>query len=61
MIARLGSAVAYHSRATDDIDRKIIEHVRDYGEVNNRTIQRLFDVDVYRLGTSSETSSGESC
>ncbi|MDA0634286.1 putative DNA binding domain-containing protein [Nonomuraea sp. MCN248] len=48
VIARLGSAVAYHSRATDDIDRKIIDHVRDYGEVNNRTIQRLFDVDVYQ-------------
>lgn len=48
VVARLGSAVAYHSRAVDDIDKKIIEHVQDYGEVNNRTIQRLFDVDVYQ-------------
>lgn len=47
-VTRLGSAVAYHSRAVDDIDKKIIEHVQDYGEVNNRTIQRLFDVDVYQ-------------
>lgn len=48
VVAHLGSAVAYHSRATDDIDGKIIEHVRDYGEINNRTVQRLFDVDVYQ-------------
>ncbi|GII77722.1 hypothetical protein Sru01_27040 [Sphaerisporangium rufum] len=47
-VTRLGSAVAYHSRAVDDIDKKIIEHVQDYGEVNNRTIKRLFDVDVYQ-------------
>lgn len=48
VVARLGSAVTYHSRAVDDIDKKIIEHIRDYSEVNNRTIQRLFDVDVYQ-------------
>ncbi|MEU6614668.1 RNA-binding domain-containing protein [Streptomyces parvus] len=48
VVARLGSAVTYHSRAIDDIDKKIIEHIVDYGEVNNRTIQRLFDVDVYQ-------------
>ncbi|GII92150.1 RNA-binding domain-containing protein [Sinosporangium siamense] len=48
VVARLGSAVDYHSRAVDDIDKKIIEHVQDYGEVNNRTIQRLFDIDVYQ-------------
>ncbi|MEO3806950.1 RNA-binding domain-containing protein [Nonomuraea sp. B1E8] len=48
VVSHLGSAVAYHSRAADDIDRKIIEHVRDYGEVNNRTVQRLFDVGVYQ-------------
>ncbi|MGW2468469.1 RNA-binding domain-containing protein [Streptomyces bauhiniae] len=48
VVARLGSAVSYHSRAVDDIEKKIIEHIVDYGEVNNRTIQRLFDVDVYQ-------------
>ncbi|MEV7013249.1 RNA-binding domain-containing protein [Streptosporangium sp. NPDC051022] len=47
VVARLGAAVSYHSRAIDEIDRKVIEHIRDYGEVNSRTIQRLFDVDVY--------------
>lgn len=48
VVAQLGNAVSYHSRAIDDIDKKIIEHLNDYGEVNNRTIQRLFDVDVYQ-------------
>jgi len=46
-ITRLGSAVVYHGRTSDEIDRKVIEHLRDYGEINNRTLQRLFDVDVY--------------
>lgn len=45
---RLHLASTQGRRATDDIDRKIIEHVRDYGEINNRTIQRLFDVDVFQ-------------
>ncbi|MEU8058661.1 ATP-binding protein [Microbispora bryophytorum] len=47
-VSRLGAAVSYHSRAVDEMDRKVIEHIRDYGEVNSRTIQRLFDVDVYQ-------------
>jgi ATP-dependent DNA helicase RecG len=46
-ITRLGNAVAYHARSSDEISRKIIDHIRDYGEINNRTVQRLFDVDVY--------------
>ncbi|GII22168.1 RNA-binding domain-containing protein [Planosporangium mesophilum] len=46
-ITRLGNAVAYHGRASEEIDRKVVDHVRDYGEINNRTVQRLFDVDVY--------------
>ncbi|TNC29770.1 transcriptional regulator [Amycolatopsis alkalitolerans] len=48
VVAQLGNAVAYHSRAIDDIDNKVIDHINDYGEINNRTIQRLFDVDVYQ-------------
>ena len=48
VVGQLGNAVAYHSRAMDDMDRKIIEHLEDYGEVNSRTIQRLFDLDVYK-------------
>jgi len=46
-MTRLGNAVAYHGRTSDEIDRKVIDHMRDYGEINNRTVQRLFDVDVY--------------
>ncbi len=44
----LGSAVRYHRRTFDEIDRKVIAHVREYGRVTNRTLQNLFDVDVYR-------------
>lgn len=46
-ITRLGNAVAYHGRASDEVDKKVVDHIRDYGEINNRTVQRLFDVDVY--------------
>lgn len=46
-IAAMSRAVAYGRRGTDDIDQKVIEHVREYGFVTNRTIQRLFDISVY--------------
>ena len=46
-LSRLGNAVTYHGRAANEVDKKIIEHLRDYGEINNRTVQRLFDIDVY--------------
>lgn len=54
VVTQLGNAVAYHrggergGRAIDDIDKKIIDHINDYDDINNRTIQRLFDVDVYQ-------------
>ncbi|MGH8908118.1 MAG: ATP-binding protein [Egibacteraceae bacterium] len=44
----LGRAVRYQRRTWDEIDRKVVEHVEDYGKINNRTLQRLFDVDVYQ-------------
>lgn len=47
-LGALGSAVAYHRRTIDDIDRKVIAHVREYGRISNRTLQNLFDIDVYR-------------
>lgn len=47
VLARLGPAVTYHSRTSSERDNKIIEHVREYQSVNNGTIQRLFDIDVY--------------
>ncbi len=42
----LGTALAYRVRNTDEIDRRITEHVHEYGWVTNRTIQNLFTVDV---------------
>lgn len=45
-IAAMSRAVTYGRRGTDDIDQKVIDHVREYGFVTNRTVQRLFDVSV---------------
>lgn len=47
-LAALGPAVRYHRRATTDVNRKIVDHVREYGTINNATVQRVFDVDVYQ-------------
>lgn len=44
----LGTAIAYRVRNTDEIDRRIVAHVREYGWITNRTIQNLFTVDVYQ-------------
>lgn len=44
----LGSAVPYQRRSTDEIDRKVVAHVREYGKITNKTVRNLFDVDVYR-------------
>lgn len=44
----LGAAVRYHRRTVDEIDRKVIAHLHEYGKVTNRTLQNLFDIDVYR-------------
>jgi ATP-dependent DNA helicase RecG len=46
-LSRLGRAVRYHYRRTDDTDRKVIDHVREYGYVTNQTLRRLFNIDVY--------------
>jgi ATP-dependent DNA helicase RecG len=46
--AALGTAIAYRVRNTDEIDRRIVAHVREYGWITNRTIQNLFTVDVYQ-------------
>jgi ATP-dependent DNA helicase RecG len=44
----LGTAVRYHRRTTDDVDRKVIAHITEYGKITNRTLQNLFDIDVWR-------------
>jgi len=43
----LGPAVRYQRRTVDDIDRKVISHVREYGKITNRTIRNLFDVEIH--------------
>lgn len=44
----LGQAVTYQRRTVDEIDRKVIAHVREYGTVTNKTLQNLFDVGIPR-------------
>jgi ATP-dependent DNA helicase RecG len=46
-LAALARAVTYRRRTIDQIDEKIIEHVKEYDFVTNRTLQRLFDRDIY--------------
>ncbi len=46
-LAALARAVGYRRRTIDQIDKKIIEQVEEYGFVTNRTLQRLFDRDLY--------------
>ncbi len=44
----LGTAVRYHRRTTDQVDRKVIAHLHEYGKLTNRTLQNIFDIDVWR-------------
>ncbi|MEV2273421.1 hypothetical protein [Nonomuraea africana] len=46
-MAAMSRAMSYHRHTIDGIDQKIVEHVREYGFVTNRTLQRLFDIHVY--------------
>jgi ATP-dependent DNA helicase RecG len=46
-LASLARAVSYRRRTIDQIDEKVIEHVQEYGFITNRTLQRLFDRDLY--------------
>ena len=43
----LARAVSYRRRTLDDIDAKVVDNVIEYGFVTNKTLQRLFDIDVY--------------
>jgi ATP-dependent DNA helicase RecG len=46
-LAGLARAVSYRRRNLDEIDAKVVEHVEEYGVVTNKTLQRLFDINVY--------------
>ncbi len=48
VLKALGAAVPYQRRTVDEIDRKVIAHVREYGKVTNRTVQNLLDVGINR-------------
>ncbi len=48
VLRSLGTAVAYHRRTADDLDRKMVSHVAEYREVTNRTLQNLLDVTLHR-------------
>jgi ATP-dependent DNA helicase RecG len=43
----LSRAVSYRRRTLDGIDEKVVDNVIEYGFVTNKTLQRLFDIDVY--------------
>lgn len=48
VLKALGSAIPYQRRTVDDIDRKVIAHVVEYGTITNKTVQNLLDVDIQR-------------
>lgn len=48
VMAALGPAVSYRRRDTRELDSKVVAHVAEYGYINNGTLQRLFDIDVYQ-------------
>jgi ATP-dependent DNA helicase RecG len=47
-VAGLARALSYHRRQIDASDEKVLEHIREYGFITNKTVQRMFDIDVYR-------------
>jgi ATP-dependent DNA helicase RecG len=46
-LALLARAVGYRRRTVDQTDEKVLEHIREYGFITNRTLQRMFDMNVY--------------
>jgi ATP-dependent DNA helicase RecG len=48
VLKALGAAVPYQRRTVDEIDRKVIAHVQEYGKITNRTVQNLLDVGLNR-------------
>jgi ATP-dependent DNA helicase RecG len=43
----LGRAVSYHAAMAGDFDAKVADHLREYGTITNRTLQRLFDLTMW--------------
>jgi ATP-dependent DNA helicase RecG len=44
-IAQLGTAVTYRRRVGDDTDRKVVDIVREAGQINGRMVRTLLHVD----------------
>jgi ATP-dependent DNA helicase RecG len=47
-VKQLGSAVPYVRHTSDEIDRRVIAHVREYDRITNSTVQNLFTVGMAR-------------
>ncbi len=47
-LKELGTAVTYHRRTGDEIDRKVVATVNELGQITNGVVQALFDVKVER-------------
>jgi ATP-dependent DNA helicase RecG len=47
-LSALGPAITYRRRAPDEIDRKVVAHVREYERITNRTVRNMLDVDLPR-------------
>lgn len=47
-LQQLGTAITYNRRMPDEIDRKVIGHVAEYGRVTNNTVRNLLDVSTQR-------------
>jgi ATP-dependent DNA helicase RecG len=48
VVKQLGSAVPYVRHTSDDIDRRVVAHVREYDRITNSTVQNLFTVGMPR-------------
>jgi ATP-dependent DNA helicase RecG len=46
-LAQLRRALAYPVTDVGEADRKVIEHIREFGYITNPTLRRLFDLHVY--------------
>lgn len=44
VVEDLGNIVVHKRRTSDDIDRKLIAHVRGYGRITNQTVRNLLEV-----------------
>lgn len=46
--SQLGTLLPYHRNQRDEVDRRIIAHLREYGTISNQTARNLFQVEVVR-------------